>query len=48
MFAAISTLVKEDMGPHLQAVVPPMVEAMKSTEGVTVSHNYNKSVEYHL
>ena len=36
MFAALSTVLKEDMSAHLEPIVIRMLEALQSDEGVKV------------
>ena len=37
LLAAISTLLKEQMQPHLEEIVEEMIASIKSQEGITVS-----------
>ena len=37
LFAAISLLLKEEMAQYLPSIVEPMLEAIQSMEGITVS-----------
>ena len=39
LFAALSTILKEDMTKYLEVIVRNMITSVKSTEGVTVSVN---------
>ena len=36
MFASVSSVLKEELGPHLQAIVERMMESLTSDEGVKV------------
>ena len=53
MFAAVSTILKENMAQHLEVMVKAMLCSLKSTEGITVSclvyskKSYAKCIEIH-
>ena len=36
MFASVSSVLKEELGPHLPAIVERMMESLTSDEGVQV------------
>ena len=47
LFAAISLLLKEEMAQYLPSIVEPMLEAVQSMEGITVSIFYVVKPVYH-
>ncbi len=40
LFAAISSILKAEMAPHLPEMVKQMIETLQSTEGITVSKQF--------
>ncbi|XP_074644690.1 importin-4-like [Tubulanus polymorphus] len=48
LFAAISTLLKENMAQYLTSMVPWMIDSVKSTEGVTVHYGNEEEHKYQL